>query len=263
MTTHDPSSPFASAPNFRDLGGLLTRQGSRLRRGRVFRSQVLAELDEQDLGRLQQLGIGAYCDLRGHSEAERRGNRWPAGRQPQAISPPREVLAPRASPVEWVRALSDPGFDPRQAQAWMLELYERMPGDFAPHLAVIARYLAHPDAQPLLIHCEAGKDRTGFTCAVLLLALGVDEAVVYADYLRSAEHYRAEALLARAEHWLGAPLPPSGRRSLDVLAGVQSEFLKAALDRMQKQHGDARGYLLHSLDGNAALLSQLAARLLE
>lgn len=266
MSPFESDAPLLSgAPNFRDLGGHLGHEGRRLRRGRVYRSQVLAEIDERDLAVLAGLGIGAVCDLRGRREAGHRPNRWPAGAEPLLIAPPRpaESGARKANPSEWVQAIAQPDFKPEQARAWMLELYRRMPEDFAAHLGLVLRHLARDDAGPVLIHCEAGKDRTGFVCALLLLALGVEEDQVFADYLLSARHYRFESLQRRAEAARGEPLPAHALQSLQALATVHEEYLQAALDALRAEHGDVERYLREAVDFDAQALARLRHQLLE
>lgn len=265
MSPFESAAPLLSgAPNFRDLGGHLGHGGRLLRRGRVYRSQVLADIDERDLAVLATLGIGAVCDLRGRREAGQRPNRWPAGAEPQLVVPQRPVQGGRkANPSEWVQAIAHPDFDPAQARDWMLELYRRMPEDFAAHLGLVLNHLAQAEAAPMLIHCEAGKDRTGFVCALLLLALGVDERAVFDDYLLSARHYRFESLQRRAEAARGEALPAHALRSLQALATVHEEYLRAALDALQEQHGSVERYLQAAIGFDAAALQQLRTQLLE
>lgn len=265
MSPFESAVPLLSgAPNFRDLGGHLSGDGRQLRRGRVYRSQVLADIDERDLAVLASLGIGAVCDLRGRREAGHRPNRWPAGRDPLLLIPQRPSQGGRkANPSEWVQAIAHPDFDPAQARGWMLELYRRMPEDFSAHLGLVLNHLVQDGAAPMLIHCEAGKDRTGFVCALLLLALGVDESKVYEDYLLSARHYRFESLQRRAEIARGEPLPPHALQSLQALATVHAEYLQAALDALREQHGDTERYLREAVGFDAAALARLRAQLLE
>jgi protein-tyrosine phosphatase len=230
---------LAGAPNFRDIGGFEVAPGLRVRRGRIFRSQLLADVTGQDLAAIRRLEIGAVLDLRDADERHRR-NRWPREMTIQAI----QVDAP--GPVNGVRAaqlkrcLQDPAFEEARARALVISMYRDMPQVYAPHLAALFEWLAESSRPPLLIHCEAGKDRTGFVCAVLLLAMGVPLESVLAEYLLSRGRYRWSALRKLVG---GAALRPHARRALHVLATVDAEYLSAALSEIGAHHGSVEAYL--------------------
>ena len=97
---------------------------------------------------------------------------------------------------------------------------------------------------PALIHCTAGKDRTGFVCAMLLHALGADERTIVADYLGTAEFIGSESILRATAQMLEAYLgePPEGE-VVKAVAGVRGEYIEAALDEVRRTHGSLERYL--------------------
>lgn len=248
------------APNFRDLGGSLTATGQAVRRGRVFRSQRLAGLSQGDLLRLDRSGIAMVLDLRTPADLARRPNEWPDGRTLRTIVLDVEPGGEAATPQYWRRRLADPAFGPARARDEMLALYQALPRLFARHLATLFACLAEEDSGPLLIHCEAGKDRTGFVCAALLLSLGVSREAVFADYLLSAQRY-VPTPGGHAARLLGADAPERAVAALKELMTVYPAYLEAALTEIDAHHGSLEAYLLHaagiSLDRQARVRRRL------
>ena len=237
---HEPASAttLAGAPNFRDLGGCAAAAGRTVRPGRIYRSQVLTDATEQDLEVLRSLAIGAVLDLRDPEERHRR-NRWPRGMPAQAIPVDASRSVDRIRVAQLRRWLQDPGFDESNARSLVMGMYREMPRAYAPHLGALFTWLTERCRPPVLIHCEAGKDRTGFVCAVLLLALGAPVEAVFADYLLSRGRYRVSALCKV----VGQDLPASAGRALRVIAAVDAEYLNAALLQIDANHGSLEAYL--------------------
>jgi protein-tyrosine phosphatase len=250
---------LAGAPNFRDIGGCATAAGRTVRRGRIFRSQVLADATEHDLDVLRGLEIGAVLDLRDPEERHRR-NRWPRGMRAQSIpvDAPRSVDGIRPSQLgSWLR---DPSFDEASARSLVMGMYREMPRAYAPHLAALFTWLTERSRPPVLIHCEAGKDRTGFVCAILLLALGTPMKMVFADYLTSRGRYRASALRKLVG---GVDLQPGARQALGVFATVEVDFLSAALSQIDALHGSVEAYLRRGVGVTTAQLRAVQSNVLE
>lgn len=235
------------APNFRDLGGGLMAAGQVIRRGRVFRSQRLVGLSQGDRLWLDRSGIATVFDLRTPDDLARRPNEWPDGRTLRTIVLETDPGAEAASSQHWRRRLADPSFGPAQARDEMLALYRALPRLFARHVAALFAYLAEEGRGPLLIHCEAGKDRTGFICAVLLLSMGVSKDVVLADYLQSAERYGLTPGGHTAGRLLGGDASERAMAALKELMTVYPAYLDAALAEIDAAHGSLEAYLLHAV----------------
>ena len=195
---------LAAAPNARDLGGYRTADGRTVRRGVALRADALSRLKDADLDVLTALGVRTVIDLRGLNEvAENGADRLPEGGGVRLVALPvyaaehdiylslREVLAGQDAVAQ--QALLGNG----GAERIMTEMYRWFVTDpgIRSLFADAVRLLADPDATPVLFHCTAGKDRTGWTAAILLTALGVDRDTVYADYLLTNE--RSAALTER------------------------------------------------------------------
>lgn len=234
------------ASNFRDVGGYLTAQGRRVRRGQVFRSDHLAGLTDADVARLQALGVRRSLDFRGVSEFTATPYDIP-GVERVALSIEPTVIAR-------MQALVAQGIVPttEETVALMQETYR----DFVNrNAATFGRFLKHLLAQPTpqVFHCTAGKDRTGFAAALLLSALGVDTATIEHDYLLTNQLYRRDPRLEGQGH----------PHVMKVLWQVQPEFLHAAFEAVDVQHGGMRDYLHGPVGLSPQEVAELQARLLE
>ena len=109
------------------------------------------------------------------------------------------------------------------------------------------------DSAPLVIHCTAGKDRTGFACALILHTLGVSDEVISEDYLLTNRFYRRDPNSS-------SDLPEEVRQ---VLGSVQTSFLGAAFEAIDADYGDLETYLQKGLGVGAAERSRLEARYLQ
>ena len=249
---------ISSVPNFRELGGQPTRSGRRVRRGRIFRSGQLGALSEPDCTRLTEHGLRTVIDFRGP-------NSEPAARLPDGAE---LVALPMHNPArddefgEMVksgnlaglrRALEDGGAE-RRMRATTAALVTGRTLEYGAML----RRLADDTALPALLHCSAGKDRTGWAASVVLLALDVDEDEVVGHYLESNDHLREriESTLARVDGGLD---PELVRPFLEVRA----EYLHAAFDAVREHFHDFAGYLERGLGVDAAVRERLEAELLE
>ena len=237
---------LTGASNFRDLGGYRGHGGRPLRWRRIFRSDHLAALTPQDLAQLQALGVQRAVDFRGEAERAALAYQWPGmAYHPLTIEP---TVVQRAQ--ELLRAGHQLGAE--DAVGLMQDTYRGFVGDNAPRFAALFRLLLESDA-PLVFHCTAGKDRTGFAAALILLALGVPRDEVMQDYLLTNAYYRPPAGLAG----------PAPQEVLRVLWGVQEDFLDAALHLVDTQYGGVTPYLEEVLGVDAAARKELAGRYLQ
>ena len=224
--TPSRSLNLAGATNFRDLGGYPGRDGRAVRWRRLFRSDHLAGLTPEDRAVVCDLGVARAFDFRGVDEGAAAAYALPGvSRHPLPIEP---------TVVQNVSALLQAGrtLTAADAVALMQQTYRAFAHDNAPRFAELFRHLLEDDA-PLVFHCTAGKDRTGFAAALILLALEVPRPLVMQDYLLTNELYRRT-------HTKQSDAP---REVLDVLWRVQAEFLDAALHAVEDRHGGVEGYL--------------------
>ena len=237
--------PLQGASNFRDLGGYIGHSGRPLRWRRLFRAEHLAGLTDADRATLAQLGLARAVDFRGLNERAATPYQWPGITQ-HALSIEPTVVQRMQDMAAAGETLSVP-----VVQALMKELYHALVTEQAPRFAELFALLLQDDA-PLVLHCTAGKDRTGVAAALILQALGVPRPVVLQDYLLTNVHYRHP------------PLPRSDTppEVLAVLWRVQEDFLATALAAIDAQPGGMAGFLRQRLGLDAAALGLLAARYL-
>jgi len=240
------SLPLAGASNFRDLGGYTGHGGRQVTWRRIFRSDHLASLTPDDQARLAALGIARTVDFRGERERAQLAYLLPAVEHYQlAIEP---TVVQRAIELQRDgRALTA-----QDAVGLMQETYRGFVHENAPRFAEFFRILLAKDT-PLVFHCTAGKDRTGFAAALILLTLGVPRDVVMHDYLLTNDLYRRPAM---AEGH--AP-----EEVLAVLWRVQAEFLDAALHKVDQDYGGLETYLVDVLGVDSAAQRELAGRYLQ
>lgn len=238
---------LAGATNFRDLGGYAGRDGRAVRWRRLFRSEHLAGLSTDDHATLATLGVTRSFDFRG--EAERAATPYRLdGVVQHALS-----IEPTVMQRMQALLLSGTRVTAPVVEALMQELYRGLVNDQAHRFAALFEHLLQSDA-PLVMHCTAGKDRTGVAAALILLALGVPREVVVADYLLSNEHY------SRPPPSTTGDLPAD---ALAVVWTVRAGFLHAALQAIDNDHGGVDRYLQGRLGLSDVARSELAARYLQ
>jgi protein-tyrosine phosphatase len=164
---------FSATFNFRDLGGYASQDGRTVRWRRLFRSDSLHRLGEPDRAAFAELGVRTVVDLRRPGEVTRDGRVPYDGLTYHHIHPEHEVW--RASSFA----------DGQSLGRWLADRYLDLARDGAAGLGRALRVIADPQAAPVVVHCVAGKDRTGVVCALTLSLLGVADEDIAADYALS------------------------------------------------------------------------------
>jgi protein-tyrosine phosphatase len=217
------------APNFRDLGGLTATDGRRLRPRLLFRSEGPGYFNQNDQATLRSLGVRTVCDLRSDGERSAHPNHW-CGDAPLlnvGIPIDARVLGNKA----WELMQADP--TAAGARAAMAYNYRAIGRTIADPFRRLIDHLMTPRKVPLLVHCTAGKDRTGVVVALLLHALEVPADQIEADYLLSSRFAVGTALPAAVRKMfgdLGIVDPPPELTALIV--GVEAAYLELAMDEM-------------------------------
>lgn len=257
----DHALGLAGAPNFRDIGGYRTLDGKTVRRGIVFRASKLAPLTAADWTRVETLGVGHVYDLRTLEERNAEPDGWPA-------PAPAVYVSPKPDMAETLREMKGAGTDAAQVRASIRSFYAKMPVAYAPEYAAFFHGLAD-DGGAVVVHCTAGKDRTGVASALLLTALGVPRATVVADY------HMTEALLPPAPmQTSGRPGAPIGGKGAAALLAMPPEtrkamwaadpsYIEAALDAVNRDYGSIDVYMRRALGLTPVEIASLRRRLLE
>ncbi len=240
MTHPISQSILRGASNFRDIGGYKTVSGARVRHGRVYRSDHLGGLTQSDLAILQSLPLTHSIDFRGVVERGAQQYEIPGT---TVVSLPIEPTAAKK-----VLQLVENGYQPADSEVVeiMCETYRGYVHDQAATFGQFFRILL-THTTPIVFHCTAGKDRTGFAAALLLSAMGVDRDTVMEDYLLSNTLYRRDPALEGQG--------PSN--VLSVLWQVQPAFLQAAFDAVDSRFGGVSQYLTGHVGMTGQELDQL------
>ncbi|HVW40127.1 MAG TPA: tyrosine-protein phosphatase [Amycolatopsis sp.] len=231
MTTSAPLRRLqvGATYNLRDVGDYPVAGGARTRWGRLFRSDAARFTAATGIGRL---GLRTVIDLRDDAEV----TVLPTGLD--ALVP--AVLSRPLEPRSLVFPMSEGTPDP------LGELYVAIVRERGPQLAGIVADLARPGALPALVHCAAGKDRTGVVIALVLSAIGVPDDVVAADYALTST-YLTPAFFAGLPAQSGAAEPAH-----KAMHGARPESMAAMLRVLAAEHGGARDYLVgHGVPGEA------------
>jgi protein-tyrosine phosphatase len=240
--------PLEGGSNFRDLGGYRTEDGRQVRRSMVFRSAHLGGLTDSDRGSLDKLGVRTIVDLRGISEA---------AETPHLIDGLACTIV--GAPIEpqlgeKLRAAIDQGTaTPFLVMQYLTDHYRDYPHRCAPGFRKLFSTLSEARHRPLVFHCTAGKDRTGFASALLLTLLGVPWQTVMEDYLRTNEL------------WIGhvGRFPELDIDTRAAIIEARSPYLEAAFEVVRADFGSAEQFAEKALGLGQAARERLRADLLE
>ena len=185
---------FASLFNFRDVGGVATRDGRVVATGRLYRSDTLTRLSAADLVTFDGMGIRTVFDLRRRAEIAEFGRVPDAlGRRYVNLTPDHEL---------WEPVPYDASAGPAR---FLADRYMEIAVDGAAAIGGIVGMLSEPGACPAVVHCFAGKDRTGVLVAIVLGLLDVDDDGIADDYALSKNWTGTLTLDDVPNHWLAAP----------------------------------------------------------
>lgn len=229
-----------SRRNFRDLGGLPAAGGRRLRPRLLFRGEGPAGLNEAHRRALQALGVRLVCDLRAEVERRVAPNDWAGDARLLHLDLTDDLRSETS--VGWAALKRDPSA--AGAKAAMAANYRAMPGALQRHLAPLVEAIIAGEV-PVLLHCTAGKDRTGVLVALLLSLLGVPRAEVERDYLRSdifARDLRLGGSIIHAFERTFGFTP--GQATIDAMTGVDAAYLEAALAVVEGRWGSVEAYFV-------------------
>jgi protein-tyrosine phosphatase len=233
------------ASNFRDLGGYPTSDGRSVRWRQIFRSNHLGHLTAADIDVVRTLGVRSAFDFRGVEE------------RAIAVCSVEEITV-HSLPIEptvvaTLRArLAAGSLSAEDALEIMRESYRGYVRQNTHSFRALFSHLVE-DRAPLVIHCTAGKDRTGFACALLLHALGVPDELIAEDYLLTNRFYRRDPSAS-------TDLPDDVRQAI---GSVEASFLAAGFDAVSADYGDLESYFRDGLGLGARDRAALKQRYLQ
>lgn len=251
-----------AAPTFRDLGGIAARDGRKVRAGRVFRAGHLLPPAAAEVEAIRHLGLRRVFDLRSAAERTRQPSTWAgfSGARTVECDVNTDVRSGHADLLHLLEEdLGESG-----AHEMMLHTYRNYSLGFAGQLRTLFDALLDEEGLPLLVHCTAGKDRTGFACAMVLYALDVDETQIFADYLATGDVLVGGPIAVAMQELLAGflgrpPTPPA----IDLIMSVRREFLETAFATVRSEYGSIECFLEQAGGMDASRREALRQRLLE
>jgi protein-tyrosine phosphatase len=230
------------ARNFRPVRSYAGADGRLLRANTIYRSGELSRLDEGDLGVIEGLHIRLVCDLRTEPEQAEFCSRWPDSHTPMRLDLPDRGEQDAGQNRLFDLLAKAPG--EAGAVMAMEKLYRRKPRAYVKTLPLLFDTLLAGDCLPVLIHCHAGKDRTGFVIAMLLAALGVSHEDIVEDYVTTTKFFpaarEAKAMSAWAERSFGISIAPEAALPM---VDARRSYIEASFDEIAKTWGGVPAYL--------------------
>ncbi|HEU0295389.1 MAG TPA: tyrosine-protein phosphatase [Anaerolineales bacterium] len=235
--------PFAGTRNFRDLGGYQTTDGRTIRWNVLYRSGALHKLTDADLHHLSALMLDRIIDFRAQHEKDQEPDRLPANAEIRVIGIPildSSTQTWHDSRDEFVKNLKS--IDP---VLYMIRTNMELATRFTPEFKLFLHELLSASGRPVLFHCAAGKDRTGFAAAILLRILGVPQEVVMQDYLLTNQYFMS------AFKWnLALARLLKGKQFAAVVQGfveANARYLSAAFAALEREHISFESYVHNGL----------------
>lgn len=264
MTSEAVEPLLTGVRNFRDVGGLPTSDGRRVRQGVLYRSGHLAHATPQDTTFLSELGLHTIFDFRNSADQALEG--------PDVELPGvRNLNIPLTDPAEgadfWklVRegdlARLRSALSEGQAAERMLLSYRTMITNRTEDHSRVLHSLAEGGV-PALMHCAAGKDRAGLSIAVTLLAIGVERDAIESDYLLSNDPHRRYRI-HRGDPGKNSQIDPEIKELLSPLFDARTSYLDSAYTAIHETWGDVETYLSEGLRVSADTRERLRDRLLD
>ncbi|MFI5803041.1 tyrosine-protein phosphatase [Streptomyces sp. NPDC051561] len=261
--------------NLRDLGGIPLAGGRKVRGGLVLRAGQLDRMDPETDPAIAALGLATLVDFRSAAERADYPDRVPAGARLVVADALADTIASTVSrgdfddkpaAAQLKNILSDPALAEEhlgggRAQALFAETYRALvsSGSAVAAYRTFLTELAAEDAGPLLFHCTAGKDRTGWAATVVLTLLGADAKTVEAEYLAVNPAVRA-AFEPMIEGFVAKGGDPE---IAQAVIGVVPEYLATALAEVDEKFGSMEAYVRDGLGVPDEAVARIRARLTE
>lgn len=252
--------PFRRIANFRDLGGYPGADGRRIKWGVLYRSGHLAKATSSDLNTLQALNIKTIIDFRSTQEKEKEPDRLPNTDSIRTLALPMLDVVNEAMSKEIHAVVENKNyhdFDPTQK---MMAMYQLIASEYAAEYQLFMQTILAAGGSPVLWHCTAGKDRTGFGAAILLRLLGVSDQVILEDYLLSNQYAeKRKPLILFLRLTKGKEIIKIAKKMMSV----DKTWLQAAFHAVDQQWGSFDNYVREGLGLIQTDIVELRANLLD
>ena len=261
---YDREIHLKGTTNTRDIGGYTTSDLRTIRPGQIIRSENLSRLTEADFQKLEEIGVKTVIDLRTDKEHEKKPTVWLGDNPPQFYHFP-----VGDADDAWFKAqrslIKRNKFSARDSQELMVDGYRTIAEDGVSSYEQVMKVVLDQSNWPVLIHCNAGKDRAGIATTLILEAIGVDRETIMEEYLLTNEIGRskekAELMAKESSKSRRISRGPSADAWYPIV-GVQPEMLEAYYTTVETQYGSMDAFLNElgvDQDARAALAESLTA----
>jgi len=239
MNQHSQNNYLKSVLNFRDIGGISAPRGKKLREGIIFRSANPDRISRMDIEKIRSLNIRTIIDLRAGHELNNRSI---------SVDCTEKLVLPLDF-TQTTRERLKPAIYKKDAEAAITEIsnaiYLEILDASAPVFRQVMEVLASPDRCPVLIHCQAGKDRTGIIIALVLLSLGVERKLIINDFMKSNDallpFFKKYLLIRKILTFGFFPY-----RNMLFVIMVKQRNIESILDRIEYHYGGIEAYLRYA-----------------
>ena len=233
--------PFTGAHNFRDLGGYKTSDGKTVKWGKVYRSDNLHSLTDEDLKYMERLNIKSVVDFRSDEERNEEPDRLTPDMTP--------ILLPIKFEPEGVTEtlMRDLTFGDLDSSNLLQDFNIILVKEFTEEYREFFRHIVDNGGEPFLLHCTAGKDRAGFGSAMILTVLGVPREKIIEDYLLTntyvSDHVDRKLLETELKTFFRAD--SDNLRKINL---VEERYIQAAFDTIDSHWGGMDQYIAEGLN---------------
>ena len=233
--------PFTGAHNFRDLGGYKTSDGKTVKWGKVYRSDNLHSLTDEDLKYMERLNIKSVVDFRSDEERNEEPDRLTPDMTP--------ILLPIKFEPEGVteNLTRDLTFGNLDSSNLLRDFNIILVKEFTEEYREFFRHIVDNGGEPFVLHCTAGKDRAGFGSAMILTVLGVPREKIIEDYLLTntyvSDHVDRKLLETELKTFFRADSD-----NLRKINFVEERYIQAAFDTIDSHWGGMDQYISEGLN---------------
>ena len=241
---------LVGASNFRDLGGYETEDGMRLKRGLIYRSDNLSHLSEDDLKKIHEIGIRTVCDFRSDIELHEFPSLFSEKTLPALKHIPIKTLGTtdlRELSIRDDVTSEELANEMQHHYVLYVHQHKKKYRDFI-NLVAFGEI-------PLVFHCFAGKDRTGFGALLYLGLLGVKKETIIEDYLLTNKFFKGPII---NENWRG-----TSSEKLKPLFEARVDYINAAFSEIYLSYNSIEDFIVKELEINNQTLDLLKNRILE
>ena len=233
--------PFTGAHNFRDLGGYKTSDGKTVKWGKVYRSDNLHSLTDEDLKYMERLNLKSVVDFRSDEERNEEPDRLTPDMTP--------ILLPIKFEPEGVteNLTRDLTFGNLDSSNLLRDFNIILVKEFTEEYREFFRHIVDNGGEPFVLHCTAGKDRAGFGSAMILTVLGVPREKIIEDYLLTnayvSDHVDRKLLETELKTFFRAD--SDNLRKINL---VEERYIQAAFDTIDSHWGGMDQYISEGLN---------------